>query len=285
MRPAAVLGVCSAFAIAMLGDVPSMRPSQDRPAPNRVDVHYTFEESSIALNEPVLLLFSLRNGLSQGVTLTLGRQSRQYFQFSLTTPDGQTLQEGPLPVGGVTFGSGKVTVAPGADYQQRLLLNQWFQFKSQGTYVVTARLTTEMDVSGNGSLPPQDGTVRFRITARDPSRLQKVCAGLARQVVTAPDTGAAQEPALILSYVDDPVAVQYLAKVLSSRKLTQHLAVAGLERVGNDEAIKVLLRALHDRFSDIADLSRQALGRLHDRISDPALKEKVSRALAQEPRE
>ncbi len=279
MRPVKVLGVCLPLAMGMFAAQSSKELPQDRSTLNQLEVHYRFHQTAITIHEPVVMLFIVHNGLQKPVTLTLGRQSRQYFQFSLTTPDGQTLQAGPLPEGGVTFGSGEATVTPGADYQQRLLLNQWFQFKSEGTYLVTARLTTEMNVSGNGNLPPQSGTAQFRITPRDPSRLRRVCAELARQVTTAANAEAAQEPALILSSVDDPVAVRYLAKVLSSRKLTQRFVVAGLERVGNDEAIKVLLAALHDKFGDIADLARQALRRLQDGIADPAFKERVKRAL------
>lgn len=251
------------------------------------DIQYKLKESSVSLHEPVVLLLEVHNGFPQPLTLTLGAQNRQFFQFSLTTPDGQVLQSS-LPPGWdveiVIFdGQGKAVVAPGADYQQPLLMNQWFPFKTVGTYILTSQLTTDIEVSGDGSLPPQSQTIRLTVNARDPERLTKVCADLARQVEQAPNAELAQEPARTLSYVEDPVAVPYLAQVLFSHKLTDHIAIPGLERIGNDDAIKTLLSALDDKFGDTADLARQALTRMEDRISDPVLKETVRRALASPP--
>jgi hypothetical protein len=180
-------------------------------------------------------------------------------------------------------GFGKAVVAPGEDYQQPLLMNQWFPFRTVGTYFLTSQLTTDIEVSGDGSQPPKSQTIRLAVNARDPQRLTIVCADLARQVEQAPNAEAAQEPALMLSYVEDPIAVPYLAQVLSSHKLTDHLVIPGLERIGSDDAIKALLSALDDKFGETADLARQALTRMEDRISDPVLKETVRRALAPTP--
>jgi HEAT repeat protein len=61
------------------------------------------------------------------------------------------------------------------------------------------------------------------------------------------------------------------------------LAILGLERMGDEAAVEVLLSALGDNYGDIAVLARRALTRLQNRISNPNLKETVRRALEKEP--
>ncbi|HVS87244.1 MAG TPA: hypothetical protein VHF01_03360 [Candidatus Acidoferrum sp.] len=280
MRTIIALGLSCLLAV-VLGAGSSPTHPQDK----STDIQYRLKEGSVSLHEPVVVLFEVHNAFSQPLTLTLGAQNKQFFQFSLTTPDGQVLQSTPSSMVNVVVfdGFGKAVVAPGEDYQQPLLMNQWFPFRTAGTYFLTSRLTTEIEISGDGNLPPKSQTIRLTVSARDPERLTKVCADLARQVEEAPNAEAAQEPALKLSYVEDPISVRYLAQVLFSHKLTDHIAIPGLERIGNDDAIKALLSALDDKFGDTADLARQALARMEDRISDPVLKETVRRALAPTP--
>jgi hypothetical protein len=246
--------------------------------PKQLRMSFEFKESTFTLHEPVILLFTVHNGLDQPVVLDLGVNKIQSFEFVLISPQGQTIQGRPqLREGLGTLG---VLIEPGEDYQQEPILNQWFEFGTPGKFILTARLNTPLGMDG-ATLPAQ--RLQLEIKPRDIQRLTKVCTDLARQVEEAPNAEAAQEPALVLSYVEDPIAVPYLAQVLSSHKLTDHLVIPGLERIGSDDAIKALLSALDDKFGETADLARQALTRMEDRISDPVLKETVRRALAPTP--
>jgi hypothetical protein len=282
MRTLIFVGLCCGLASLIV--IAESRTSHLPSRPTQVEVSYRPRESTMTLHEPVVVLFSVHNGLSRSITLTLGAQGRQFFQSSLTTPDGQVIESSFLLPGQVanvaTFGSGKVEVAPGADYQQMLSMNQLFGFNTPGTYLLTSQLTTSIEVAGYASLSPQSQTIRLVIKPRDTARLEKVCADLARQVATAKGVEEEREPALELSYVDDPIAVPYLAQVLSRHMFNYHLAIPGLERIGNEAAVEVLLSTLGDDYGDMADLARQALTRMQDRISNPNLKETVKRALA-----
>ena len=51
-----------------------------------------------------------------------------------------------------------------------------------------------------------------------------------------------------LSYVNDPIAVPYLGRVLKESIAGQYDAISGLVRVGNPEAVKIL-----KSFSETAD--------------------------------
>ena len=260
--------------------------SQLRQKPSQVEVRYSLLAKTITLHEPVVVLFSIHNGLSSPITLTLGAQKRQFFQFSLTTPDGQVLQSSFPPAGQVdivTFGSGTQEVAPRGDYQQRLIMNQWFAFRTVGTYIVKGQLTSGIDVAGNGSLSTQAQMISLRIGERNPQRLEKVCAELTKRVEDSSSVEEWEEPALMLSYIDDPIAVRYLAQVLSTHKGTENIIVPGLERIADDSAVEVLLSSLSDQSGEVSELARRALARMEPGISNSHLKETVRRALTSSP--
>jgi PBS lyase HEAT-like repeat len=56
-------------------------------------------------------------------------------------------------------------------------------------------------------------------------------------------------------------------------------AIPGLERIGNDEAIEVLLAALNENWGDTAELATRSLARMQDRIANPRLKETVKKTV------
>ncbi len=269
-----LLGLCcSLLAIATI----AARTSR---APKQVDAHFRFQETVVTLHEPVVVFFEVHNGLSQPITVTVGALVRQFFDFTLTTPNGQIFHK-ELPGGQVdtvTVGDGKITVAPGADYQEPLVMNQWFPFASQGTYSLTSRLTSDIETA-DGSFQAESQTAQLRVNRRDPARLNKICAELAKQAQIATTVDAAQFRVRALSYVDDPIAVPYLARVLTAHTLVYIDAVRGLERIGNDEAVEVLLSALNENWGDIPELATTSLGRMQDRIANLGLKETVKKAV------
>lgn len=272
-----ILGLCCSLLVMATVAATSHAPK----APKQVDVHFRFQERVVTLHEPVVVLFEVHNGLKQPITLTVGSLTRQFYDLMLTTPSGQVLYKDPLnnQVDIVTVDRGKITVEPGTDYREPLVMNQWFAFATQGTYTLTSRLTSDIE-TGDGNFQAESQTAQLRINPRDPARLNKICEELTRQVEMAPNAAAAQEPARTLSYVEDPIAIPYLARVLSTNTLTYEKAVQGLERIGNDEAVEVLLSALNENWGDIAELATRSLAQMQDRIANPRLKETVKKAVA-----
>lgn len=254
----------------------------EKQPPPAVAVQYKPAQEFVSLHEPIVVLFSVSNNLTKTITLTLGAQDIQFFDFALTSPTGQQIQEYwnmERDVDLVTIGSGKVEMRPGETYELPLLMNRWFHFDTPGTYFLTLRLTTHIGISDGSSINPQSETLRFTVQPRDRARLEKVCAALAKEVAAAANAAAAQEPARRLSYIDDPLAIPYLTRLLDYNKLTDHFVVAGLERIDTDDAVRALLAVLSSRQEDRERLSRGALMRMQERISDPTLKAAVKRAL------
>jgi len=265
---------CSLFVIATVAAT-----SHSAKVPKQVDVQFRFQESVVTLHEPVVLLFEVHNGTKQPITVTVGSLTRQFYDLTLTTPSGKVFHKDPFngQVDIVTIGDGKIIVAPGADYKEPLVMNQWFPFESQGAYSLTSKLTSNIETA-DGDFQAESQTAQLLINPRDPGRLAKICAELARQVETAANADAAQEPARTLSYVEDPIAVPYLARVLSTNTLTYNKAIAGLERIGNVDAVETLLSVV-DNDNDVGEQARRSLTRMQDRIAAPRLKDTVKRAV------
>jgi len=271
------LSLCCSL-LAMITTVAYPRDHPQRES-KQVEVRFRLQEKAVTLHEPVVVFFEVHNGLTEPITVEVGALVRQFFDFSLTTPGGEVFRKAPF--GGlvdiVTVGNGRVTIEPGADYKEPIVMNQWFHFASQGIYSLTSRLASKIETA-DGSFLAESETAKLRLNPRDPARLTKICAELEKQAEAASSADTAQFPAQALSYVDDPIAVPYLARMLSAHTLAYSKAISGLERIGNDEAVEVLLSALNESYGDIAELATTSLGRMQDRIANPRLRETVRKA-------
>lgn len=246
-------------------------------AAERVDIHFEFRNSVVSLHEPAILLFKVHNGLNREITLDLGFDKRQHFSFSIATPERRVIRSQPLYPEGF-HASGNVVVSAGGNYDQALVLNQWFRFDSVGQYLLTARVDPDFEIEGVTGLRISPEQLHLEVKPRDPQRLAEICESLSDQVKMAPNAQEAQEPALVLSYVEDPICVQYLSQILAARKLVEGRAIAGLERIGNDYAVTVLLSVLNSEYGDIPNLAREALRRILQSTSDPFVKDRIIRA-------
>ena len=250
--------------------VPSLGSAQAAP------VQVTFQlKERITLHEPVVLLFKVHNASMQDAVLDLGVAKTQFFHFSLKKPNGATVQNEPLYAEGF-YPSGKVIISAGGNYEQDLVLNQWFEFDSTGQYSLAAQLKAHVDATEIGNPEPEQ--ISFEIEDRSPERLKKICADLVERVKLAPNAEAAQAPALLLSYVRDPIAIPYLSQLLNARKLVEKAGISGLERICTKDSVEELISALNSQYGDTSDLAREALKRILRRSSDPVLKQTIRSA-------
>jgi HEAT repeat protein len=111
----------------------------------------------------------------------------------------------------------------------------------------------------------------------DAKRLEAVCEELTGVILNPPSSSEVRlQAAEALSWIDLPLAVPYLQKVLlesgDSRRL---LAAAGLRRVASDEAVRVILDAYEkgDVFTQL-DLWSTLAG-MSDSVRDPTLRKRL----------
>ena len=161
------------------------------------------------------------------------------------------------------------------------MLNEWFDFPTLGRYEIVAELDklpgtkAEITIAGDTEFH-----AHVEITPRDAKQLEKLCADLLPHIADVTNYEEASDAAYTLSHIKDPVAVPYLEKALSTNRIDS-IVVPGLARIGGEEATNVLISALKTQHRQtVRELIRPALMRISFESSDPALKEKIKRALS-----
>jgi hypothetical protein len=219
--------------------------SGGRPAPAAgVTILFTIAESKVSLHEPVYVQFSIHNGLDEDVRFDMGLDGKHNFEFSVKKPDGSLIRIPPLQYPPEDVSSNpaeRAPLTPGRTFTKTMLLNEWYQFPAPGLYVVEAKLGGQVQtVSGTPIAPAPAQEIPIQVTARDPERLESVCEELRKGAMNVVNAREASKAVFALSYVDDPIAVPSLGRVLKESVPGQYDAIAGLTRIGNPEAVQIL---------------------------------------------
>lgn len=211
-------------------------------AQGAVTISFSIPESTVSLHEPVYIQFSVHNGLDEGVRFDPGLDGKHNFEFSVKKPDGSVVRIPPTTMPSSVLGRSidSSPVAPAKTFMKRMVLNEWYQFPVPGRYVVEAKLGGLVQtVSGTPIAPAPIQEIPIQVTARDPKRLKSVCEELTKKAMSL-NAAEAFQASLALSYVDDPVAVPYLGRILKEAFHGKLNAIAGLMRIGNPEAVQIL---------------------------------------------
>jgi hypothetical protein len=240
-------------------------PCQSR-GTSRVSVSFLPPSEGVTLHEPVLLEFSIRNGLREPIQFDLGLNRNSRFIYAIVDPQGVTHRVGPLRETG--FGAiGKITLPAGRTFSEKLLLDVWFQFPQPGEYSVKPELAFSVQRAGGNAVPVgAPSPLSVNVEPRDAKRLEAVCDRLAEAAIS-PDAAKALEAAAALSYVVDPIAVPFLAKVTRRDELLRYAAVEGLGRVADAYGLDAVLSALGPDRAALERDVRAALWSLHHRVT------------------
>jgi len=214
-------------------------------------------EPIMTLHEPVTVTAVLSNTTHTKMQVDLGWNREGSFAMKLAKPDGTTLAVTPheTGVGGFAL-TGEAAIAPETQTTQLIILNKWFEIDQVGKY--------ELTVSFKGGLRVDDATVAFSVQRRDEHALRQRCDVLLDDIVNGSSTERQLDAAHMLSYVRDPIAVDYLARALDAHAGVDVIMITGLERIATDTAVAVLERA---RMSpgETGVLAQAALDRLRSR--------------------
>lgn len=245
-----------------------------------VVIKYSLPTHRLVLHEPVVLEFSVKNETNTAIVLNLGQDRKAGYEFSVDPPGGEKLKLRRYRHSGIAR-VGRLSIEPGQAFSQRLILNEWYDFPTPGRYGLEGRLVEPIEGT---AFEKKDTGFKgvIQVGPEDVKRLKVICDSLARQVVASQTYEDAAQAALALSYVKDPVAVPYLERILSANELIQPIAVQGLERIGNDNAIRALGSALNLP-GDAATLARAALERMEMETTDAARKETIKEILTATP--
>ena len=251
-------------------------------AQETVVTKFKLNSPTITLHEPVVMNFTILNVLRNSIQFDLGNNRKGNFQFAVTTPQGEKI---PLPriiEDGLTR-VGKVSLDAGQTYTQMLLLNEWYPFSMQGKYEIEVRLVSETKTSSGTEIKssPQQ-TLDLKVLPRNQDKLQATCESLAKAAIENPVFVQANDAALALSFVNDPIAIPYLKMVLFEGKMVRNLAAIGLGRLATPSAVDILISALNEKDQELQDITRSILSNLQLSIQDQNLQHKIKSALKQQ---
>ncbi|MGB8473511.1 MAG: HEAT repeat domain-containing protein [Candidatus Acidiferrum sp.] len=270
--------ICAALLIILTSQPRATSQAFRGQTENPIAVVVSNDHPRITLHEPVILTLHITNNSSKTAKVDLGRDRKENLLFSITTPDGKELQLPQLRKSGFSR-IGKFEIAPGESYSQHIVLNEWFDFKVAGTYHVVADLAKPVLLNGQIAGGQAAFQLPLQIGPRSAPTLARRCQDLLNFIESSNSYEHAAESALALSYVNDPVGVPFLEKALEANRLVEPIAISGLERIGNSEAVAALIPALKMTQNNAAILARSALLRIEARTQDPSLKDQIQRAL------
>jgi hypothetical protein len=244
-------------------------------------VSFSVASAEVTLHEPLMIDFVVNNTYAETLEFDLGPDRKENFRLTLTRPD-RTTRANQLQIDGVARG-GEITILPGQSYRQKLLVNEWFDISQQGTYTVFVEMITPIrskkgQVITNGA----NGRFTIQVLSRDPDKLREVCDAFFNQIMTSDTSDTYEqvnESAVALSFIKDPVAIPYLERMLKTDRMVELIAIQGLARINDREAVEVLINALILQKPDITASARYTLSQIEVETKDPSLKQQIRSAL------
>lgn len=276
MRRSALKFVVFASLLCLIG--PTGTSEQLRAGGPPVFVGISVQPSHLTLHEPVLLILTIENSNSDPVHVDLGRDRKEGLLVNIKPSSGRKVALTWLRRSGFHRG-GTFDVGPGEKYSQSYVLNEGYDFNAVGSYEIEVRLAKPLSVNGQDI---QSGEVFRRVIEigeRNESALQKRCEEIFSKADDPSSYERAAGAARALSYVEDPVAVPYLQRLLSPNRLVAPIAISGLERIGTPEAVRALASALHVTENNTSVLAKAALLHIEGGSSDPEVKQEIRRVI------
>lgn len=247
---------------------------------NDVQITFSLVDSQVVLNQPVLLNLVIQNKLEDSIKLDLGQNYKEGFIFTIHFPNGKRVQLPQLQSEGISL-IGDVQLKPQQIYSQKILLNEWTDFALPGNYTIKGRLINPFE-SENGKTLEIDSnfSVTLDVQPKDTEHLKRISAALVQRINQTTNYKENAETALMLSYVNDPVAVPYLEKALTSNKMIEPIIIKGLERIGSKNSVQALINIIDEKpKSEIASLAKFSLSMIERKSSDSEVKEMIRQFL------
>jgi hypothetical protein len=245
-----------------------------------VHVAYSLRSTDLTLGKPVILTITIVNHSGQPVRADLGQDRKENFAFKVIQPDQQELALPAFSREGISR-PGVVDVDPGQSFSEDLVLNEWYQFSTPGKYTLKAILKEPItNADGRTIFEDHGSELRFTVHPRNLTELRYVCARSVDDIAKAQSYSEAAEAATQLSYVSDPAAVPYLKKGLELGKSVEPILISGLERIGDESAVQVLISSLLSGPSDTRLLARSALQHIYGSTQDSNVRKQIEEAFA-----
>jgi hypothetical protein len=237
-------------------------------------------ESTITLNQPVAIEVAFRNQGADIFELDLGYNDQTRFHISIIAPDGNQIDLPLSYVHGTAF-SGRHFVKQKDIFTKLLVLNEWYDFLREGHYRIKVTLDIPLvkNTSKLAQYQREEALLELTILPRNEAALKQTCENLLLRVQKDREIYDIGSLAEQLSYIKDPIAIPYLAK-LAETKEVESIAVNGLRRIGTDEAMEAMIVVTKNKYEPIASLAKAILRKKVNDIKDLNIRNRVIDAVS-----
>ena len=262
----------------------SNRAHVESPASQSVECQYslTLAKTKFSQYEPILLTLTITNSSYKPLPVSLGYNREGGFIFTVKRPDG-SVKEIPRKIAKETLTLlANFNVEAQNNYTQQLILNDWYDFNDPGVYEISASL-----MKGRRQDEPTclNSQFKIEITPFDMAQLQQTCSKLVEKISQNDHNFAnASDAVKALLAVKSPVIVPFLEQAVNANHAVTSHVISGLEEVGNDAAVRVLISLLeeaktHPDNGEFLQV-RNAFFAIQKKSTDPATLDLVKIALA-----
>jgi hypothetical protein len=246
---------------------------------NECPYSLTIAKSTFSRQEPILWQLVIRNSSDDPLPVSLGYDREGAFIFNLKRPDGSLVELPRKPIREGLSRIGTFTVKPHTSYTQQLILNQWYDFSDPGIYEISATLKEGRQSKG----VCLNAIFASEILPLDTAQLQKPCSELVEVVRSnSNDFEKASDAAKAMLVIKHPVVVPCLEGALKANHAVSSFVIRGLEEIGNNQAVEVLIPLLRDPNPEDSDFiqARAALLSIEKRTTDSNTLNSIKTALA-----
>lgn len=252
--------------------LPSMIGGWVHRQPRGVSVTYQVS-SPVTQHEPIIVSVVFQNGLDETVDIKLGRAQKEGFRFLIVEPTGTRVDLPPLLQQGLAS-SGEISLRPNRRYSLRLILDEWYEARAPGDYLINVQLVTPITTAAGKAVDVNKAALLpLKVLPRNEVTLKQKCEQLMLQLQQSKEFPRRSAIAEVLSYIDDPVAIPYLARLVDERE--DIYSIRGLMRIGTDEAAEAMIHATESEDRESAAYARSLLHQMLPKITDPRIREKV----------
>jgi hypothetical protein len=219
------------------------------PQVSKENVRFSFAlaKAKVVLHEPLYLKLAVANRLGEKVTFDLGANRKANLQLVISGIGDSTVSASHPMEGGLLRLSG-VSLEPGETYTQDVLVNEWYQFSKPGPYRIEAKLVNLALKTASGTLlsdQTRSTPMPLEIAPPDPARLAGICQSLLQTALISPSPVQQGEAAFALSYVQDAIAIPYLAPLArDKRPYLRECGLLGLARIADGEGLEKVIAKL-----------------------------------------
>lgn len=242
-----------------------------------INTSYALVETALTVNEPVLVKFSVENGLAEAVLIDVRLNDHGYggFRATIERPDGRT-EEGPKRRTDELVSGTTTSVGPFASFSKVILANKWFDFDVPGRYFLDIETTQPFVTQGGVTLPlPARGRLTIEVGPRDPTKLRQICDDLTRKALNSPSAPEGLEAAEALSKIRDPIAVPFMDQALEQAPLWW-MMIRGLERIADTQAVDRLIAHLDSPSLPIREEVHDTLLAIERKTEDDTIRKRIN---------